>query len=178
MALNNKSSLDRSDLIQWHPPERGKRNAKHVVIFSGCSCCCCCLHTLGGMIGVAVAGNYRAVPEEPVDLPNPSKRLPSSQGLFWSSFFSGGVTCILLAFLLNIEQPSRVIEMTVLLMSIFGPGWLLGACVISAFLIAVRIEPPLQKGYWGHLGKIARGIVIGSIVGVVVMWAMSGVFWR
>ena len=178
MSLNNKTSLDSSDLIQRHPPERGNRNAKHVVIFCGCSCCCCCLHTLGGMIGAAVAGNYRAVPDEPVDSPTPPKRLPSSQHLFWSSFLIGGLTCVFATFLFNIEQPSRVFEMTVVMMVFFGPLWLLGACVISAIQIAIRIEPRWQQGYWGHLGVIALGIVVGSIIGVVVMWAMSGVFWR
>ena len=177
MSLNNKTSLDSSDLIQRHPPERGNRNAKHVVIFCGCSCCCCCLHTLGGMIGVAGAGNFRGVPDEPVDSPKPLKRLPSSQYLFWTSFSIGVLLCVLGSFLVNIEQPSDIFEVTVLLMAIFGPGWLLGACVISAIQIAIRIEPGMRRGYWKHLGKIASGILAGSIIGFLVMWAMSSVMF-
>jgi hypothetical protein len=36
-----------------HPPERRRRPA--VTLYGGCCCCCCCLHTIGSVIGAAVA---------------------------------------------------------------------------------------------------------------------------
>lgn len=178
MSLNNTSSLPDDDLIQQHPPERGRRNDHHVFLaaFSGCSCCCCCLHTLGGLIGVAVVGNHRAELEAPADATHPPMRLPSSQGLFWNSFLVGGLACMLIGCLFNIQAPLDSLKLTVTLMIIFGPAWLLGACVISAFQISVRIEPQLQSGYWRHLGKIVVGILTGSVIGFLVMWGMSSIF--
>ena len=51
------------DAIEAHPPERGEHKKQYVILYSCCCCCCCCLHTIGGVVGAAVAGatgNYRA----------------------------------------------------------------------------------------------------------------------
>ncbi len=63
--------------------------------------------------------------------------------------------------------------MTVVFMGMFGPMWFLGASVLSAFQIAVRIGPALQKGYWHHLGKITLGFLVGSVIGILVMLVIS-----
>ncbi|MFO0846559.1 MAG: hypothetical protein U0797_30020 [Gemmataceae bacterium] len=52
--------------LNRHPPER--REARPVSLCAGCCCCCCCccLHTLGGILGSAVA---------PASAPPPDDRL-------------------------------------------------------------------------------------------------------
>jgi hypothetical protein len=42
-------------MIECHPPERRRR--AEIRMCCGCtsSCCCCCLHTVGGIIGAAIA---------------------------------------------------------------------------------------------------------------------------
>lgn len=62
MSPASKESLPLK-VVESHPPERGARPTQPVILYSCCCCCCCCLHTLGGVIGAAVAGaktNYLA----------------------------------------------------------------------------------------------------------------------
>jgi hypothetical protein len=40
--------------IECHPPER-RRRVEARMCCGSCCCCCCCLHTLGGIIGAAIA---------------------------------------------------------------------------------------------------------------------------
>lgn len=172
MSFNNKSSLAGSDFIQQHPPERGTRNDHHVVLFSGCSCCCCCcLHTVGGMIGVAVVGNHRAEPDASADSQRPLNRLPSSQGMFWSSFLAVSLSALVIGTLINVSQTHDALWI-LMLCALFGPLFLLGTSVISALQIAVRIPSPLQRGYWRHLGMITLGMLAGSIFGFLIMLPM------
>ncbi len=173
MSSNNKSSLAGSDWIHQHPPERGARNVKHVFLSGACSCCCCCLHTVGGLIGAAVVGNYRADPEIPADMPVPPKDLPSSQGLYWSSFLVTVIAGVLIGGAFHFEQNPEAFLESGLIMILFGPLWLLGASVIAVLQIVVRIPRSLQSGYWRHLGTINLGMLAGSIIGVLVMWLYS-----
>lgn len=48
--------------LQAHPPERRRRGVT-LAAHGCCCCCCCCLHTLGGLIGAAVAGTKARTPE-------------------------------------------------------------------------------------------------------------------
>ena len=169
MSSNNKSSLAGSDWIHQHPPEREARNVKHVFLFVGCSCCCCCFHTVGGLIGAAVVGNYRAKPEVSADMPIPSKDLPSSQGLYWNSFLVTIIAGALIGGAFNFER----IPDAFIIMILFGPLWLLGASVIAVLQIVIRIPRSLRSGYWRHLGTITLGMLAGSILGVLVMWLYS-----
>src|SRR5262245_37793029 len=52
--------------FEAHPPERKRRPQSVVVACGCCCCCCCCLHTLGGVIGAAVAPAFgrRAYPSK------------------------------------------------------------------------------------------------------------------
>jgi hypothetical protein len=40
--------------IECHPPER-RRRTEIRMCHGSCCCCCCCLHTVGGIVGAAVA---------------------------------------------------------------------------------------------------------------------------
>ncbi len=164
-------SLTSSDGIQRHPPERGTQSGNRVVLLSGCSCCCCCLHSLGGLIGVAVVGNYRAENAEAHLSPLRSEPLPSGQRMFWSSFLWVTLTTMVLGALITAEQYNDPFAVFILF-AIFAPAWLLGACLISALQISIRIPVPLQRGYWLHLGRLLLGIVIGTGIGGVLVFGM------
>lgn len=166
-------SLASSEGIQRHPPERGARSGNRVALYviSGCSCCCCCLHSLGGLIGVAVAGNYRAENAEAHLSPIRSKPLPSGQRMFWSSFLWVTLTTMVLGALMTAEQYNDPFGVLILF-AIFAPAWLLGACAISALQISIRIPVPLQRGYWRHLGRLLIGILIGTGIGGVLVFGM------
>src|SRR6266540_1367403 len=47
--------------IRSHPPERRRRQGN--VAACCCCSCCCCLHSLGGLIGSAVAGRSKTLEE-------------------------------------------------------------------------------------------------------------------
>ena len=175
--------LNDTDLIMQHPPERGERKKSYLVVYSCgccCSCCCCCLHTLGGVIGAAVAGDY--CPE--ADVPNvpdawgektePRKHLPGSQGLFWSSLFLvtliGAVTA---TFFEPWDDVTAPVESTGVLVLIFGPAWMLGASLLTALRIAIRRDLPSRDRYWAQLGKITGGMLIGAVLGLLVMGLLA-----
>jgi hypothetical protein len=48
--------MNRADtlVIECHPPERRRRTEVRIC-HGSCCCCCCCLHTIGGIVGAAVA---------------------------------------------------------------------------------------------------------------------------
>lgn len=49
--------------IERHPPERRANRGVVVACTGSCCCCCCCLHTVGGIVGAAIAapGSARSV---------------------------------------------------------------------------------------------------------------------
>ena len=175
--------LNHADLIKQHLPERGERKKSYLVVYSCgscCSCCCCCLHTLGGVIGAAVAGDY--CPEDDVHnvsdtwegTAEPRKHLPSSQGQFWSSFFSVIVIGAVIAS--NFEpwdDPTAPAESIYVLVLIFGPAWMLGASLLAALRIAIRRDLPCRDRYWAQLGKITGGMLLGTLVGLLVMGLLA-----
>jgi hypothetical protein len=56
---------------------------------------------------------------------------------------------------------------------LFLPGLQLAAAVVTGIILAVC--PGTEKGYeFGQLGKIVVGLVLGTIVGVGLMYAMCG----
>lgn len=120
------------------------------------------------MIGVAVVGNHRAEPDASADSPHSRKRFPSSQGMFWSSFLGVSLSTLVIGTLITVSQKHDALWI-LMLCALFGPLFLLGASVISALQIAVRIPSPLQRGYWRHLGMITLGMLAGSIVGFLIM---------
>ena len=167
MSSTMKSTLAGGDLIQQHPPERGKRNDHHLVLYSGCSCCCCCLHTVGGMIGAAVVGNYLPEAVESNQSKVPPKPLPSGQRMFWDSFLWATLSVLVLDVVISTSLKHDPLS-TLIIFVMFGPLWLLGTSTIAAMQILVRIPPQLQRGYWRHLGKVILGMLVGSFIGGLV----------
>jgi len=183
--------LPSSSPIQRHPPERGQRNKGCVVLYSCCCCCCCCLHTIGGAVGAVLGGNYQPEPDRSV---SPPKTLPSVQGLYWSSCLLAlllGVV-IMSVLILQYGNPGNpwILQENVLSIPLLsaewigisfilaGPLWLLAGCLVMAARLGLRHELRSQPEYWHYLGWIAARMVVGSLIGIGVMWLLFVLLWR
>jgi hypothetical protein len=163
-------------IITKNAPERRRRA---VTTLCGCTCCtcCCCLHTLGSLIGAAVAPTItRGAPmpityyydEETGDaLPEISKPGLSAVSLFW------WISCFLIfcSFLYTILlEKGRVDSMMVtgvILLLVF-PLLQLASAVVT--LIVFGFWPRPDRGYQlKQLGKITAGVLLGSILGIGAM---------
>jgi len=171
--VNECSNIVTKDMIQKHPAERGGRRQRYVVLYSCCCCCCCCLHSLGGAIGALTAGDF-----QPIESSSETKREPSIQWLFWSSFL---ITTLLSAvgiavsFYVTAPPMPRIdaVLRTPLYLGmgiiLFGPIWLLAAGLVAAFRLTIRTDLPEAEKCWRKLGQIVAMSFLGSMIGVVIM---------
>ena len=79
------AQADPAITVITHQPERRRQRASVPAQAGGCCCCCCCccLHTVGGLIGAAVAptlgsGNRPVVPGSLMDVWNDAEFDPSA----------------------------------------------------------------------------------------------------
>jgi hypothetical protein len=166
--------------FQSHSPER-KRRPEVTLYGCCCSCCCCCLHTLGGLIGAAMApalSRQDRLPlyyyyEDDVPVPILSRPGPSAVSLFWWILLG----LIGLGFILSLGTgPSGILVGVVILLLIL-PGLQLGSVIITALVVGLSSRP--DKSYqMAQLGRIALGVIGGAGLGLVVMvgiyFVMSG----
>lgn len=183
------------DVLQEHPPERGRRRKQYVILYSCCCCCCCCLHSVGGAIGAAVAGvqgNYRA---EELGQGKSATQMPSSQGIYWFSVFLSLLLAWIVVLLFWVFQPNAVsptgrqalfaplLSLYVIGVSLIlvGPAWLLAGSIVMAVRLAFSKKLRGHTGYWKSLGWITLGGVVGSAIGLGLMFGLfvlvTGVNW-
>jgi hypothetical protein len=169
------------------PAERGERLPQCVVLYSCCCCCCCCLHTLGAAIGAAGAGNFRVEPEE---FDPKGVRYPSCQGIYWSTVLYAVAISALAMFAFSLTQwqstvggARAVIEaieegpiLVGLTLILLGPLWLLGAAVLAAVRISFWRDLPDKEEYYLQLGRITARMVVGTLIGIGVMFAIGVLF--
>ena len=168
-----------------HPPERYRRSGVPAQA-GGCCCCCCCLHSLGGLIGAAVSLHLGGGPayrtdaaveeyddgfDQPRSVVASTARPDESHGrftansLFWQSF-------LFLMFL-------AMVVGTISSQSLFGPAIIilmlmpllqLASAAIALFALAVSSRT--DRGYQLRcLGRLTLGTIVGSLLGLGVMWA-------
>lgn len=175
------------NVVEAHPPERGARPNQPVILYSCCCCCCCCLHTIGGVIGAAVAGartNYRADDDSHgMDVPASLwSHFPSSQGLYWSSVLTAIVLSFILAALAGITSTQGdllgLLFMVCIGLILIGPAWLLGGTVLMAIRLLINEKLRQDRRYWRSLGLITLSGAGGTVAGLLVMFlifvAMTG----
>ena len=167
------------EIIQRHPPERGQRKAEVIVLYACCCSCCCCLHTIGGFAGALIAGargNFRA---EPTLDESPETRYPSSHGLYWLSFLislalvTGLSVTFIILFPSNNQFSSGPLEALMVIgffLIIFGPAWLLAASLVMGLWLGLSNKLRSRSEYWSALGWITVGNVLGSVLGLIVMF--------
>jgi hypothetical protein len=194
-----------------HPPERGRRPS--VTLYGGCCscCCCCCLHTLGGIIGSAVAPAVGgeapprlSLDHEAFDLPAPVPRVPGDPSAVTSgragvTTGAGGAARPRPSYdedVFDLRNPSRLSAVALfwyVSLALAGLGGLYGlsrglAGIIVGVVILALVFPGLQlvsalvvllalafsdrpdRAYQlRQLGKIAIGLVLGTLAGLAFM---------
>jgi hypothetical protein len=178
--------IEGDDLLQRHPPERRERQARGVMLYSCCCCCCCCLHSFGAAIGAALGGNYRGGTNPfaesllPSATQEPPRRMPSTQGIYWTSLLIAIVLSLVVAIGWSLMESGttrtpRIPELLLgmgFLFILTAPAWFLAALPIMAVRIAVDPGTRADSRYWWSLGRITLGIVLGTLGGIAAMLAM------
>jgi hypothetical protein len=178
-ALSNKmSSMTAADgpLIQCHPPERRRR--ADIRMCHGSCCCCCCLHTVGGIIGAAVApsvGAHDPIPlthyydeVDDIAVPNIAKTGVSAVRLFWLLSLAAAIVGALIGAVAGGEN----LVVGLVILALVFPGVQLVCALIALFWLGTSARSDrsfqLKQG-----GKILLGLVLGTMAGILVMVAIG-----
>ena len=162
--------------IEKHEPERRRKEVMTLYgLGGGCACtCCCCLHSLGSLIGAAVAPALgRRLPnpityyeDEETGQPVRQLRKPglSAVTLFW------WILCLLifLGFAYGIMIDSGDMMGTTLVIVMCFPGLQLVSAFLTLILFACWPRPDKSRQL-KQLAKITGGVVAGTIAGILLM---------
>lgn len=183
-------------LVVAHPPERWRVRSGTPAQAGQCCCCCCCccLHSVGSLVGAAVTpllwrgrgpGYSRTQEEEDYgdpsgwagDLPDdPGRRsagsvLSSAVAVFWLSSLALVLAALALAGVKAIDDGNQAgldIVVGLVLLALGFPALQLIAAVVTAIVLGVSSRT--DKGYqFKQLGKIALGVLAGTILGLAIM---------
>lgn len=182
-----------------HLPERGYARSAVPAQAGGCCCCCCCccLHTLGGLIGAAVAPawggrrRYRDQEEQDYDdfrssanarysfdrdeeVEVQSRRGPSAVLTFWLSLVALVVLGLIIGPLWGITQNGgpnggqNGFFIAVFLIVMGLPLLQLAAAAVSAIILA-SFNGMNRGNEFRRLGKISLGAIVGTVAGLLIM---------
>jgi hypothetical protein len=179
-----------------HPPERRRRPGVTLCCGCSCCCCCCCLHTLGSVLGAAVApaiGNRRRMDVGPgvrnpwdrdeldegyetgVAIPDLQKRPGRSrvEMYWWIVLLLIGITLAI-----TLTQLYDVVS-----------GFLVGLLVVALILPILQVissvftmivvclaAAPNRNLQLKQQGKILLGTLIGAGAGIAVMVGLFALF--
>ena len=164
--------------IEKHEPERRRKEVMTLYgLGGGCACtCCCCLHSLGSLIGAAVAPAFRCrlpnpLAYEDAETGEPQLRQPgpSAVTLFW------WILCVLifLGFAYGImidsgDMMGTTLMGTTLVIVMCFPGLQLVSAFLTLILFACWPRPDKSRQL-KQLAKITGGVVAGTIAGILLM---------
>ena len=162
--------------IEKHRPERRRRAVTTFNCGCSCCCCCCCLHTLGSLVGAAVApaiGSGKPITmthyyddETGRQYPLINKPGLSAVNLFWWILCFLIFLCFTFGIVTDAGGTSVMITGIVVLM-VF-PALQLASLFLT--LIVYACWPRPDKFYQlQQLAKVALGVVLGTVVGTLVM---------
>ncbi len=152
-------SSGREVALTPHAPER-RRWAGWLSSTTFCSCCCsccCCAHSLGGLIGAAVASRKGT--------DSPERRRVNRT--YWLSFLALAVLNCILPWAGEMGGVNIIIAILLL------PGIQLAAALLACGIIALSAVED-KRAAWRHLGRIALTSFGGAFAGAVAMLAL---FW-
>jgi hypothetical protein len=172
--------------IEHHPPERRRRP---VVTLYGtcciCCCCCCCLHSVGALVGAAIAptplldplarrlgGSHKKNDKAP---PAPPKSGISAAAIYWWILCAQilvGAVYILFYYPSDLEA----IEIGCLVLLFFLPLLQLFSSIITTVIIKAYWFGLRRKEANEQLGKITMGSFIGAFFGVALMVILLVIF--
>lgn len=163
--------------LESHPPER-RRRPPTVTLMCCCSCCCCCLHTVGGIIGSALApafgrGNRAALTyyyDEELDIQMPDIARPgvSSVKVFWIMSLIAAVVWAFASVLIEHRNPMGGLMIGLVILALVYPAVQLGCAVV--LLLWMACSSRQDRSYQlKQLGKITLGLFLGTIAGILFM---------
>lgn len=134
-----------------------------------CSCCCCCFHTLGGLIGAAIA-KPRPVPapEAPIATIEGAPTTPKYTAWreYWLAFLIASIiTMMILGFYL--DSGDKALGM-LLFYGMVTPLVQLGGSLIALGMMLSSNRPGRSERLW-HLGKITLYSTIGAGLGFILV---------
>jgi len=177
-----------------HPPERRRPSGSVVLPCGCCCCCCCCLHTLGGVLGAAIAPSfgstrnnfptrYRLLVEEyefeddaepfaAAALPIRKPRAVSGVALYWWIVLG----FVGLAMLYGAAAGSGgSVGVAVLGLALGLPVLQILASFLAA-LVLVATTRDDKKYQLVQVGKITLGTVLGTVAGILAMVGIAAPF--
>lgn len=168
--------------VTAHPPERGRvRSLVPAQAGASCCCCCCCLHSVGALVGAAVAPVMRdrqrprtQEEEDYADAPDAGRPGggPFAVRVFWLSTLILGVLVLAGGGVLAItNQPGDFVNGVLVAgfaIIMLLPALLLVAAAVAAVVIGLSGQPDKAREL-GQLGRITAGSLIGALVGTVPM---------
>src|SRR5579859_2882168 len=162
--------------VTVHPSERQRLRPAVPAQAGGCCscCCCCCLHSVGSLVG-GILGS------RPVKLPAESEPVggPTAVSVFWW-------TTLILVVGLSVYFAVQTGDATGLLIGLFLslmalPVMQLVAAGVAAIFAAASKRPDHVRQL-RQAGKIALGVLIGSIAGglalAIVLFAVCAPMMR
>ena len=167
--------------IETHVPERRRKAV--TTVCCGCSCCCCCcLHTLGSLVGAAIApGIGKGSPVAMVyyfdedtgrQIPLDHKPGLSAVVMFWWVLCFLIFLCFTYGILTNSAKGETLLITGIIVLMVF-PILQIASAVITVVVFAVWNRPDRAYQIW-QLGRITLGVVLGTLLGIGVM-ALIGV---
>ena len=168
--------------IEKHQPERRRKAV--TTVNCGCSCCCCCcLHTLGSLVGAAVApaiGSGSPMPityyfDEETGQEMPLIRKPgfSAITIFWWILCFLIFLCFAFGIVASASGVSVMITGVLILMAF--PLLQLASVIVTLIVFACWPRPD-KFHQLQQLAKISLGVVLGTLVGVGAMAGIGALF--
>jgi hypothetical protein len=152
MPLSGENNSNKSVQFEKHQPERRRGASDRIMCGGGCCCCSCCLHSLGGLIGAAIATSRSGQPEDNLVVK-----------YYWIVLVSlTGVTML-------INLPNGV-GMDVILTLLYLPLVQLAASAVTLLFIGIPSTSTLEKkAKLLTLGRITLWSFFAALAGLVAM---------
>jgi hypothetical protein len=90
---------------------------------------------------------------------------PSAVTFFWWTLLG----LVVLGFLLSLTNGAEGVLIGGVIMLMVLPGMQLGSALITAVVLALSTRPDKNYQFW-QLGKVVLGAVVGTVVGIGMMW--------
>ena len=176
--------------FEAHPPERKRRSQSVVVACGCCCCCCCCLHTIGGVIGAAIAPAFgrRAYPSRYRLLVEEYEYDKASSGaghwglsavaVYWLLLLGLSVLAVALGVLYGIKEkvPMESDLLITLICLVLGLPVLQMVSSVGTALVMVVSPRTDKKEQLIQVPKMTLGMVAGTVLGILSMVGLGLLF--
>ena len=155
------------------PPERTAVAPVAAAAGGCCSCCCCCFHSMGSLIGAAMA---RPPKVTETDAPvatiagTPTTPKYSANREYWMSFLIASLVFLIGTTAYFSNEKDLMLGVAVFY-ALAVPAIQLAASIIAWIMILVSKSPGRGERL-NHLGRITAYSLLGALLGGIVVWAI------